>query len=128
MRLESDNSANTAMDAVFQMLRKRSSPQEGLDFASILSCVLRTIFVGGWDLSTPPLAVADRDMMMAEAKRVRANHNLTRDNAIEATAWAVRRATKARDLDRVLGRLPEGAEDFWHVDAGDPAELQQRVI
>ena len=128
MSLVSDNSAYTAVDAVFQVFRRRLTAQQGLDFASVLPSVLRAIFVKDWDVSVGPVPFADRDTLTAEAKQVRVHHNLTPDNAIEATAWAVRRCTNRRDFERVLAQLPEDARAFWHVEVDDPAELDQRII
>lgn len=120
--------AYTAVDGVLQVFRRRLTAQQGLDFASVLPSVLRAIFVQGWDVTAPREPFRDRAALTAEVKRVRANHNLTPDNAIEATAWAIRRCTNQRDLERVLGKLPEEARAYWHVDVDDPAELQQRII
>lgn len=128
MNLESDNSTYTAVDAVFQVFRRRLTAQQGLNFASVLPSVLRAIFVHRWDVSEPPVPFASRDEMTAEAQQVRVNHNLTPDNAIEATAWALRRSLNQRDLDRVLADLPQGAQDFWHVEVDDPSELEQRIV
>ena len=128
MSLESDNMAYTAVDAVFQVFRRRLNAQEGLEFASILPSVLRAIFVQNWNVTEPCVAFDDRESLLSEVKRVRVNHNLTPDNAIEATAWAVRRCTNARDFERVLAKLPVEARAFWHVDVADPAELEQRII
>ncbi len=128
MSLESDNMAYTAVDAVFQVFRRRLTAQEGLNFASILPSVLRSIFLQNWDVTEPRAAFDDRETLISEVKGVRANHNLTPDNAIEATAWAVRRCTNGRDFERVLAKLPAEARAFWHVDVADPAELEQRII
>ncbi|SEP55840.1 DUF2267 domain-containing protein [Thalassovita taeanensis] len=128
MSLESDNMAYTAVDAVLQVFRRRLTAQQGLEFAAVLPSVLRAIFVNGWDVSEGPVPFSERSELIAEVKRVRVNHNLTPDNAIEATAWAVRRCTNKRDFERVLHMMPEGAAAFWHVDVDDPKELQQRII
>lgn len=128
MSLETDNMAYTAVDAVFQVFRRRLTAQDGLEFASILPCVLRAIFVQNWDVTAPRAAFHDRETLISEVKKVRVNHNLTPDNAIEATAWAVRRCTNGRDFERVLDNLPVEARAFWHVDVADPAELEQRII
>ena len=128
MCLDSDNMTYTAVDAVFQVFRRRLTPQQGLDFASVLPSVLRAIFVYRWNISQAPVAFSDRDAMTAEVRAVRSNHNLTPDNAIEATAWAVRRCVDQKDFDRVLSGMPSGAADFWHVDVDDPSELDQRII
>lgn len=128
MGLVSDNSTYTAVDSVFQVFRKRLTPEQGLAFASILPSVLRAIFVKDWDVSQGPIDFSSHDEMTNEAQLVRRDHNLTPENAIEATAWALRRCADRRDLDRVLSSLPEAAQDFWHVDVGDQSELEQRII
>ena len=128
MALASDNMAYTAVDAVFQVFRRRLTPQQGLEFAAVLPSVLRAIFVNGWDISGGPVPFSARSALIAEVKRVRVDHNLTPDNAIEATAWALRRCTNKRDFERVLKSLPEGSVAFWHVAVDDPKELEQRII
>lgn len=128
MSLTSDNMAYTAVDAVLQVFRRRLTAQQGLDFASVLPAVLRAIFVKDWDISAPPISFPDRAELIAEVKEVRPHHNLTPDNAIEATAWAIRRCTNQREFERALSKLPREAAAFWHVDVDDPAELDQRII
>ncbi len=128
MFLESDNMAFTAVDAVLQVFRRRLTAQQGLDFAAVLPSVLRAIFVQGWDTTKGPVPFSKRSELIAEVKQNRKNHNLTPDNAIEATAWAIRRCTNNRDFERVLQKMPEGAVAFWHVDVDDPAELEQRIV
>ena len=128
MSLESDNMAYTAVDAVLQVFRRRLTAQQGLDFAGVLPSVLRAIFVKGWYVTLPPVPFPSRGELIREVKEVRLNHNLTPDNAIDATAWAVRRSCDAKDFDRVLESLPEGAVSFWHVEVDDPGELEQRII
>lgn len=128
MCLTSDNSAYTAVDAVLQVFRRRLTAQQGLEFADVLPSVLRAIFVHGWDVSQGPVPFAERSALIAETKQIRANHNLTPDNAIEATAWAIRRCTNKRDFERVLQKMPIGAVEYWHVDVDDPAEMEQRII
>lgn len=128
MSLESDNMAYTAVDAVLQVFRRRLTAQQGLAFASVLPTVLCAIFVKGWDVSRPPDPFPDRQTLIDEAKQVRVNHNLTPDNAIEATAWAMRRCTDRRDFERVLAQLPDEAAAYWHVEVEDPTELDQRII
>lgn len=128
MSLVSDNSAYTAMDGVLQVFRRRLTAQEGLDFASVLPSVPRAVFVAGWKLEDSPLPFADRKDMIKEVKQVRQHHNLTPDNAIEATAWTLRRYMNQADLERVLARLPEGATAFWQADVNDPSETKQRIF
>jgi uncharacterized protein (DUF2267 family) len=128
MSLESDSMAYTAVDTVFRVFRRRLTAQQGLDFAGVLPSVPRAIFVKDWSVADPPAPFEDRAAMTREAQRVRVNHNLTPDNAIEATAWALRRSLDQRDLDRVLARIGPEAQAFWHVEVADPAELAQRIV
>ena len=128
MCLVSDNNAYTALDAVFQVFRRRLTAQEGLDFASVLPCVPRAIFVKDWDISEEPLPFGDRASLIDEVKAVRKHHNLTPDNAIEAVAWALRRHVNARDFQRILDKLSPQARAYWHVEVEDPSELEQRII
>lgn len=128
MELVSDNAAYTALDGVLRVFRRRLTAQDGLDFASVLPSVPRAIFVAGWQISHPPASFADRATLTREVQQIRPDHNLTPDCAIEATAWTLRRYTNRADLERVLARLPEGAEQFWHVDVADPREIEQRIF
>lgn len=126
--LDSDNMAYTAIDAVLQVFRRRLTAAQGLRFASILPTVPRAIFVKGWEPETDPPPFADRRALIREVRAIRPDHNLTPDNAIDATARAVRRSIDQRDLDRVLEEMPPGAAAFWRVLVADPAELRQRII
>jgi len=128
MSLVSDNSAYTAMDGVLQVFRRRLTAQQGLDFASVLPAIPRAVFVSGWHLCERPPPFVSRAALIAEVKKIRQHHNLTPDNAIEATAWSLRRYTNKIELERVLARLPDGAVEFWHVDVADPREIEQRII
>lgn len=124
MNLVSDNSAYTAVDGVFQVFRRRLTAVQGLGFATYLPSIPRAIFVAGWRPETAPPPFADRATMTREAQLVRQNHNLTPDNCIEATAWAVRRAILPRDFAFALAELPPEGRWFWDVDVTDPAELE----
>ncbi|MDJ0822616.1 MAG: DUF2267 domain-containing protein [Paracoccaceae bacterium] len=123
--LDSDNAAYTAVDAVFQVFRRRLTVPEALAFADQLPAVLRAIFVHGWDGTAPPVPFASRAQMTGEAKAIRPHHNLTPDQCIAAVAWALRRHTHRIDLDRVLARIGPEAQAFWHV--ADPAAFARRI-
>lgn len=126
MDLTSDNMAYTAMDGVLQVFRRRLTAQQGLNFASVLPAIPRAVFVAGWQIDVPPLPFVDRATLVREVKKVR--QNLTPDNAIEATAWSLRRYTNKADLEHALATLPGGAVEFWHVDVADPREIEQRIF
>jgi uncharacterized protein (DUF2267 family) len=127
LALTSDNAAYTAVDAVFQVFRRRLTAPQGLAFADQLPAVLRALFVYRWDIAVPPLPFADRATLTAEAQAVRPHHNQTPDHAIEAVAWALRRNINQPDFDRMLATLPPGARAFWHVTVCDPHELDRRI-
>lgn len=126
--LESDNMAYTAIDAVFQVFRRRLTAEQGLRFASTLPAVPRAIFVKDWRPEAKPPPFPDPAALIREVRAVRPDHNLTPDNAIEATARALRRSIDQRDLDDLLADLPPGAQAYWHVAVDDPSELRQRII
>lgn len=128
MGLSSNNMAYTAVEGVFRVFRRRLTPQQALDFAQVLPAVPRAVFVSDWVLGEGPVPFADRATLVAEAKALRPNHNLTPDSAIEATAYALRRATDARAFERVLARMPQGAEAFWAVPGVPPEALAQRIV
>jgi len=126
--LESDNMAYTAVDGVFRTFRRRLSYAEGVAFAQVLPAVLRAIFVQDWQPEVPPPPFGAREVMAREAMALRPNHNLTPPHAIEAVAWALRRAVDQSALDRVLGDLPQGAAAFWRVDTTNSAVLARRLV
>ncbi len=125
MGLASDNMTYTAVDGVLQTFRRRLSVEQALAFADILPAVLRALFVYRWRPG-PCEPWADRASLAAEAQAVRKDHNLTPDSCIEDTAWALRRAVRQIDLDRVLAGIGPEAQAFWAVDVQDPHELERR--
>ncbi len=127
MSLVSDNSAYTAIDAVFQVFRRRVTVAEGLAFANVLPSVPRAIFVANWSPAAP-VPFADRSVLIAEVQAIRHDHNLTPENAIEAVAWTVRRHVRQESFDRVLAVLEPEAVAYWHVDVADPRELGRRIV
>lgn len=128
MDLASDNMTYTAVDGVLRVFRRRLTPEQGIAFAGVLPSTLRAIFVTGWEITSDPLPFASRDELTAEAQALRPDHNLTPDNAIAATAWALRRSVRQAELDRVLARIGPEAQAFWHVEVSDPSELDQRIV
>ncbi len=125
--LDSDNSAYTVVDAVFQVFRRRLSVEEGLLFASNLPAVLSAILVRNWVPEATRLPFGTKEEMNAEARAVRSAHNLTPDDAIDVVAWCLWRHVNHREMEICLAKLPQGARDFWRVDVEDPKELDQRM-
>lgn len=115
----SDNVAYTCADAVFQVFRRRLTPEQALRFADALPCVLRAIFVANWDISAPPVPFASRAEMTREAQMVRQHHNLAPDSVIGDVAWALSRNAAPFDFNRALAHLSDEARAFWQVPADD---------
>ncbi len=120
MNLESDNMAYTAVQGVLLVFRRRLTPIQGLAFADQLPAVLRAIFVAEWDITRRPVLWAERAVLTAEVKALRPDHNLTPDNAIEATARALRGHVRQMDFVRMLMRLAPQARDFWKIEGPAP--------
>ncbi len=127
MGLTSDNATYTAVQGVLQAFRRRLTPQQAIDFAQILPSVLRALFVADWQLSDP-VPPGTRADWAAEAKALRAHHNLTPENCVAATALALRKAVLRVDLERVLAGLPPFAVEFWDVPGVDTATLAPRIV
>jgi len=126
--LETDNLAYTAIQGVLQAFRRRLTPEQAIAFADVLPAVPRAIFVQGWDIAAPPVPFGTRADWQAEARALRPDHNLTPENAVEATARALWRQVNHTDLSRVLDRLGPGAVAFWSVPGADPDDLAARIV
>lgn len=128
MELTSDNAAFTAVEGVLRAFRRRLTPEQAIDFAQVLPAVLRALFVADWHLDEGPLPPGSRVDWTAEARALRPHHNLTPPNCVEATALALRKSVLRQDLDRVLGRLPPFAAEFWSTPGIDPATLGPSLV
>ena len=120
MDLVSNNSAYTAVEGVLVTFRRRLTVAQALRFADILPAIPRALFVSGWT-PEPPAEWGSRSAQTAEAKSLRADHNLTPDNCIEATAIALRAVVRADEIDPVLAGIGAEAKAFWEV---APARLR----
>ena len=128
MNLDSDNATYTAVEGVLRAFRRRLTPQEAVDFAQVLPAVLRALFVADWRLDEGPVPPGSRAEWTAEAMALRPHHNLTPPNCVAATALALRKSVLRDDLERVLGRLPPFADEFWSTPGIDPATLGPRIV
>jgi uncharacterized protein (DUF2267 family) len=125
--LTSDNMTYTAVQGVLLTFRRRLAPRDVMAFADQLPAVLRALFIAGWDPEAAPLPWAPRAELEEEARNLRKHHNLTPPEPIAPVARALRRCTRARDIDRVLARIGPDAQAFWQVDA--PADdLERRIV
>ncbi len=115
MDLVSNNSAYTAIEGVLLTFRRRLSVDQALRFADVLPAVLRAIFVTHWHPQAPA-PWGEREDQVAEAQALRAHHNLTPGNCIEATAIALRAVVREDEIDPVLATIGPEGQAFWHVD------------
>jgi uncharacterized protein (DUF2267 family) len=128
MGLESDNMAYTAMEGVLRTFRRRLTVAQAVRFAAVLPAVPRAIFVSDWDVAAVPVPFASRAEMTREVRAHRVAHNLTPENAIEGTAYALRRAIRPPDFAHALDGLPPEAHAFWEVTGVDPSGLAPRIV
>ena len=111
--LGSRHQAYTTTQGVLFCFRRRLSLRDAISFAQILPAMLRALFVGEWDTDEPRAKSWDREVMAAEVKRLRANHNFSPDTAIGDVARVLRRYVDAAAFDRCLEKLPSPAREFW---------------
>jgi len=114
--LQTTHQSYTMVQGVLQVFRRRLDVKEALLFADILPPLLRALFVADWNLDEPRRPFGDRIAMTQEVQSLRPDHNVSPDSAIRDVARALRQAVDSEALDRVLGRLPDGAVAFWRLD------------
>lgn len=111
--LGSRHQAYTTTQAVFLCFRRRLSIREAIAFAQILPAMLRALFVSDWDTDEPQAKSWDWDLMSAEVKQLRVNHNFSPDTAIHDVARVLRKYVEAGEFGRCLENLPTSAREFW---------------
>lgn len=114
--LQTHPQAYHTLRAVLHVFRGHLSVADALRFADILPPVARAIFVESWNPEQTNGPFPDRKALQFEVTQVRRDHNVAPDSAIRDVARALRRHVDERDLDRVLGGMPEGAGEFWASD------------
>ncbi|ARN80388.1 DUF2267 domain-containing protein [Methylocystis bryophila] len=113
--LTTRNQVYTMTQGVLRVFRRRLDVGDALRFANVLPPVLRAIFVADWDLNEPARPFERRELMTAEVKSLRGDHNFSPDTAIRDVATALRKNVNEAELDRVLAMLPNEAVEFWRV-------------
>jgi uncharacterized protein (DUF2267 family) len=114
--LQTTNQSYTMAQAVLQVFRRRLEIKDAILFASVLPVGLRALFVVDWNIEESRQPFDDRAAMTREVQHLRADHNILPDSAIRDVARALRQNVDTAALDRVLARLPQGAEAFWRLD------------
>ena len=112
----------TMVQGVLRAFRRRLDVADALRFADLLPPLLRALFVTDWDARAPRAPFVDRATMTAEVRSLRAAHNFSPDDAIEAVAVALRRHVDAEAFDALLRTLPDGAVDFWRPPGQAPPD------
>lgn len=111
--LGSRHQAYTTTQAVFLCFRRRLGIREAIAFAQILPAMLRALFVSDWDTDEPQAKSWDWDLMSAEVKQLRVNHNFSPDTAIHDVARVLHKYVEAGKFERCLENLPPSAREFW---------------
>lgn len=125
--VDTTHRAWTMVQGVLLAFRRRLTLEQALRFADELPPVLRAMFLERWHPVEPPQPFPTREAMLAEVRALRAEHNFSPPNAIEAVALALRTALGKDGFDRALQGLPEAARRFWlHHDGID--ESQESTI
>lgn len=115
--LATTNQAWTMVEGVLLAFRRRLGVRQAIGFANVLPPLLRAMFLQQWDPDAEPLPFAGRDVLLEEVRALRAGHNFSPPDAIEAVAIALRGSVERASLERVLQQLPPGAAQFWAVPA-----------
>lgn len=116
--LGSTHQAYTMAQGVFQVFRRRLSTEEAIRFCTALPAGMRALFVADWDPDEPRKPFDDIGTMTAEVRQLRADHNFSPDDAIEAVARAVWSNVDRNLLSAALERLKPEAGRFWALPAG----------
>ena len=94
--------------AFLQLLRDRTTVDEGAQLAAQLPHLLRGVFYEGFDPSRVPEKLRDRDAFLQRlADRAQLAGATDASLAAEAATRTLRRHIAAGELDEVLGQLPE---------------------
>lgn len=113
--IQTTHQAYTMVQGVLQTFRRRLDLHEAIAFANVLPLLLRALFVTDWNTHEPRKPFEDRAAMTKEVQSLRSDHNFAPDDAIVSVARALRKYVRESDFDELLGKLPEGAVDFWRV-------------
>lgn len=103
------------VQGVLLAFRRRLTISQVIEFANILPPLLRALFLDDWHPGEGPAPFGTRKELTEEVRSLRAQHNFSPDNALEAFAVALKGSVDARALERVLASLPPQASLFFEV-------------
>lgn len=98
---------------VFDVFRRRLTPDQILLFAKALPPLLRAALIETWH-PTDPVAFAERDALGREVQAFHADHQFASDRAIDEIASVVWRHVDRARFQRALDTLPPPAAAFWN--------------
>ena len=113
--LTTTNQAWTMVEGVLLTLRRRLTISQTIEPANIFPPLLRALFLNEWHPSDGPVPFSSREELIEEVRSLRAQHNFSPDNSIEAVALALRSSVDEDSLKRVLAQLPAQASLFFSV-------------
>lgn len=102
---------------VFDVFRRRLTPEENLLFAKALPPLLRAALIETWH-PTKPIPFAERDALNREVQAYHADHQFASDRAIDEIVSVVWRHVDQARLQRALDQLPPQAAAFWNSSEG----------
>lgn len=115
--LQTTHQAWGVLLGVFDTFRRRLSVEEALAFTKALPPLLRAVFVQDWNPTQARPPFADRAGLDAEVMAYHRDHQLAEPGCIATTAATLWRHVDAQRLAAALARMPEGARNFWQVEA-----------
>lgn len=117
--LQTTHMAWNMVVGVLHTFRARLTVPQVAAFANVLPPVLRALFIEGWDPAHQPCAFNHRSQLLAEIRSLRAAHNFSPDNAIEAVSIALRASVDEEQLQRVLRSISAEAFGYWYFARDD---------
>ena len=111
--LATRNQTYTVVQAVFLTFRRRLTADAVLTFADGLPPVLRAIFVAEWAADEHRQGFPSHEVLEAEVRSLRADHNFAPDGALRTVTAVVRRHVDNDRFDKALDSLSPEARMFW---------------
>jgi uncharacterized protein (DUF2267 family) len=106
----------TMVQGVFQAFRRRVSIEEALCFANCLPVALRALFVKDWDINKPKKEFESFDKMNEDVKKLRHEHNFSRDNAIEIVSSVLLNHVEKVHFSKMMEKMSDDIKLFWNYE------------
>ena len=112
--LTTTNQAWGVLLGVFDVFRRRLTPEQILVFAKALPPLLRAALIEVWH-SAEPVPFAGRSALNREVRAYHADHQFASDRAIDEIVAVVWRHVDRTRFQRALDDLPQQAAEFWQT-------------